>query len=314
MTFDVIPENTIYDFLENCYSAKQYHLAITLTDGVTIYGKLSVLTNWVDDGHIKLYGNTADYDYEMLVPLNQIAGIHIPSRYEQERSEKATAISRESFAENLLEDSHSKAREHSFRATRDWARYSMHMPESFDWGNITFSDDSPVFADWDYLQRSSGGINNIGIGFSVASISAGWDNSLWSLFRKKVTQKQVDINSTCSRKEVVLQGFISFINHSSDNAKEIKAEQLEIEGKQWIAASISSQRVLTARRLKKVDWALAYFCLDGFMFPSELWEKFAQPIKIFAEVVPTSVKTEMGTKNCWLKVRCGAYMKTTEVV
>jgi hypothetical protein len=129
---------------------------------------------------------------------------------------------------------------------------------------------------------------------------------LWSEFEKKVREQDTEPAKVCSKPETVVTGFVSLIEQGADSAKQLMT--VEIEGRQWFGAAVSKVRVHSAAELRTTHWTLTYFATDGFMFPANLWEEMKQPIRIFAEVVPVSVSTEVGEKSCFLKARCAAHL------
>lgn len=325
---DPMPERIIREFVEQCYISGHYTLLVILTDGTPLFGTIQVQTWQVGKGlipaselcfHKRGYLEFHHYDghltdHYVFVPLGQISGI-CAFPYEQKKVESffrhwGRAYFRGSVREHLFHDLVAKARAHRFPFEKCVSMTrTVPISEPLDWRTIEFSGDAPLYSDWMYFRLISGGLNSIGGGVLGVSVSAGWTQSLWSSFKDKVRAHERKLEDVCSEQEVVVTGFVSFLQRVV-NTQSLKktAEGLDMEGARWNAGVICDSRVQSVVELKRRPWVLAYFRTDGFMFPAKLWEKIAQPVRIFAEVVPASVNTQMGQKPCFLKARAAAFL------
>lgn len=215
----------------------------------------------------------------------------------------------------FLTDLLSKASALNFPILPHTRLYSLSPGKNFfDWGDIHFSIDAAIYSDWEYFQRISGGVNSLGVGVTFASLSAGWSESLWSSFKRKVRENQTKPEEISLSKEAVVTGFVSFFEQNDSVLQtENAADNFDMEGTRWVAAAICNRRVATVEERARVEWSLVYYRTDGFMFPIGLWERMEQSVTTFAEVVPVSVYTKAGQKNCFLKARATAYLKSEEV-
>ena len=320
MKFESIPKNEIVRMIEHCYLSGNSSLLIVLIDGTALCAHISGQA-WGGKGlipasevcfslknHLEVEINLMHDEHSVYVPFNQIAGISILP-YSQEEIETREAARSDSAYRKLCHDLMGKAKRHSFKIKRHFVAYGHLFRRPFKWGNISFGNDTPLYCDWDFLSKTCGGLNSLGAGF-VVSFSAGWKNSLMASFKNKVKHRRTEIGRICSKKEAVVSGFVQFVKF--DETAFAKSEQkafLEMESAKWCAAVISSTRVKHKKQFRNVSWALAYFNETSFMFPKSLWESFSQEIRIYGEVIPVTVRTELGKKSCFFKVRAAAYIK-----
>jgi hypothetical protein len=253
------------------------------------------------------------HEYKVFVPLSSIAGIGlIRSKQKQLRIEDTSNYG--SFGRNpdqwltgvLLRSSVLEARTHDFPVARDVVLYSIGVSRPFEWGDIYFKDDTPLYSDWEFLSKKAGGLNSLGVGVPLGSLSAGWDKSLWGSFRKKVKENGTRLESVCTRSELTVSGHVTFFGSDGD---ETPSDALVMEGGEWEAGIVTPYRVWGSVVPPNYVWVLAYFRRDAFMFPRQLWEKIGLPIRIYGERVGVPVKTEYGSVDCYIKVRAVAHQK-----
>ena len=104
-----------------------------------------------------------------------------------------------------------------------------------DIGQIRFTNNTPVYADWEYFQRISGGINNIGVGVPLLSLSVGWNPSILSVFQKRTQEKVADIHDICSYSELVTEGSVLFFEKSNSATP---FNNLQMEGSNWVPGAV----------------------------------------------------------------------------
>ncbi len=329
MHFEPLPKKFLRKFVEE---SDTNSVLLILTDGTPLLGFLSPRRSYTtlgpygekrkfetkdclsETGYLHLEHRQISKEHSIFIPLEEIAGIH-PFAYKQEEIPSDTERSAKTFLrgsvyEKLSKVTRKKARQKGFRVTKYHYAYELFMrSESFDWGNVKFTSNVPLYADWGYFQRISGGIKSIGVGTPIGSISAGWDKSLWALFKKKTKERIKEIVDASTSPEVVVRGFIRLIDVIDESSEQNPMMNLDMEGAQWIPGVICAQQFGTARFLRHRPWVLVYLRSDGFMFPKALWKKIEQPINFFAEVVPVAVNTEIGPRDCFLKIRAAAFVK-----
>jgi len=330
MRLKTMPKAKILEVVDKLYNAGRYSIVVILTDGQALCGDIPRGVYRIDSeynselvlasercfshpGTLEFYHGEIHNEHSIYVPLEKIAGI-APLSYLQEQIKSNTLRSGDTYYigsayKSIFEDSLKKALERGFEVKRHFCVYKLyiHKPH-FDWGNIKFTDNTPLYCDWDYFIKKNGELNSLGVGFGV-SFSAGWSKSLWSSFQSKIAKTEVSLEEVCNRSEVTLLGYVSFLVHRSNEHSLSEEETLSMEGTDWIGAVITRNKIMSIEQLKGTIWAICYFRKDSFMFPQNLWEKFAEPIKIFGEVVPAPFITEFGKANCFVKARAAAYIK-----
>lgn len=329
MKFAPLPKEVIREFLDTSRSS---WYVLTLTDGrslpfevegpyVTYSGdeateipiSRDALDALVPPGHLK---SAVGEERSVFIPLDRIAGINTLS-FEQQQIEmpakgRNTGFVNEHAANILFRHLLEVADASGFPTVHRRAAYApLRMDSRIEFTDVTFANETPLYSDWGYIQRNSGGINSIGVGIPFASLSAGWSKSLWSQFKKKIEGQEKAINDSCSGFEAVSSGFVTFLEEDRSDSSDQPLEQtgLSMEGARWVPAAVSDRRLESTEQLTEVSWSLTYFRADGFMFPLKLWERIGQPVRIFSEVVPVVVRVGGKEQRCYLKARAAAYVK-----
>lgn len=290
-------------------------IILILIDGVSLCGYMGGLSqhkNMISENdveyeyYLKLFYSVDDGDLVVFVPLNYIAGISLIS-YEQ--FSKIIVSKVPYFDEYVLQDLLIKNDSYGFPVTRSEKRDIVPTTTAFVRSEIRFRENTPLYSDWAYLQRTSGGWNNLGLSTPIAGVSAGWEKSLWSLFNKRTTRILSGYDEACTKSELTITGFVSiFERQPSPGGPRVVHEEIEMEGVPWIAAAVCSLKAESIDDLRSNPWLLLYLRRDGFMFPMQLWKDIEQPINIFAEVIPVATITEAGEQPCFLKARAIAFV------
>lgn len=321
----------IFKAIDYCYQTKQYTIQVILVDGKTVLGSIpaQVSTYTVGTGERKvpsskdrcflnnaliIYYGKIFHEHSIYIPLDIIGGINIIN-YEEDVIELDSdpiysPATNMSVSDYIFEDLFSYAIKNKLEIEPHFFQYMLVATKPFVWGDLSYKADVDLYADWNYLKNVSGGINSLGAGVGVFSLSGGWTRSLWSQFKDKVKQKRVDICKIEDECEVVIQGYITFIEYYPEfPVLKGSVNTAEMEGGRWLSAIISTKRISSVSEINGGQWALIYLREDGLMFPKMAWERISNPINIFCEVVHTFVVTEIGTAPFFLKARCAAYIK-----
>ena len=322
---------------------------VILTDGESLYGEIPGKTfiddvpifKFVEDAnelviqHMSVHYN----ECSIYIPINQIAGVSfleltretIPLKSSgspildsikdlpkftgnyEELSEKMRErqIKREGFDHRrvMLEETLKIAEQRHFRIQKYAIDHLMAAQRPFRWGKITFERDTPLYCDWEYLTRISGGVTSLGVGIPGFSLSAGWSKSLWKSFKDKVFKKSISLNQACSQTEVLIGGYITPLTFKRTKKRHKNLARFTMEGKPWISMVITSKKVGTLEELRKSTFIVCYFKDDAFIFPKDLLKEIADPIRIFGESVSTTFETDFGKAECFVKARAASYIK-----
>lgn len=289
----------IKDTLESLYEKKNWGLSVILTNGDSMWGMLSPLqfvdrTFFSSGQSIEIFCLENDTEVALTVPLTTIAG-----------------VSAAPFPQSFQKDSVSL-----MNSSREFET------NCFVWKDITFYQDTPLYSDWDYFFRKSGGINNVGIGF-MASATVGWNKSLWSFFKEQLQANPSPVNESIGLDEVAKIGYITFLAEKTPdggtrkrfiNSKARPIPPLsdkisvEMEGGKWIASVLTEKKISVPEELSEAPWDIVYFKEDAFMFPRTCWEDLVVPIKIYGDVVNTFLSTDFGKAKYFIKARAAAYL------
>ena len=307
---DIIEKNS------NCIDSfslnKYYTIQITLIDGKTVLGEIIPKSSH-SDNYIILEFTEQFNEHSIFIPLDTIAGINYINYQEDTIDDDIKYInnlSKKSSNYYMLEDLFVYAHKMNLKIKHHICAYNMISSKPFAWGDLSYLSDTALYADWNYLQIVSGGINALGAGIAIFSLSSGWTESLWSQFKKKVKQNSVDICKINTENEAVVKGYISFVKHySTPHSLESSIDSIEMEGSKWIPAIISTKKIINNSDIKTNSWTLVYLKEDGLMFPLKAWDRISNPINVYCEVVHVTISTEFGTTPFYLKARCAAYIK-----
>ena len=223
MRLKTMPKAKILEVVDKLYNAGRYSIVVILTDGQALCGDIPRGVYRIDSeynselvlasercfshpGTLEFFYGEIHNEHSIYVPLEKIAGI-APLSYLQEQIKSNTLRSGDTYYigsayKSIFEDSLKKALERGFEVKRHFYGYKplyIHKPH-FDWGNIRFADNTPLYCDWDYFIKKNGGLNSLGVGFGV-SFSAGWSKSLWSSFQSKIAKTEVSLEEVCNRSE-----------------------------------------------------------------------------------------------------------------
>lgn len=279
-----------------------YGYAVVLVSGEWLYGD-RVGTDG-DELVLEQYG----YGHEetVAVPADEVAGVgDAPLRQTREpaASPPPAPYTRNSpMAVSLYETTRSVAEERGYEVTPLYPMYDLAPPDDFAWGAVEFTEDTPLYCDWDHLSRRSGGLTSLGAGGFGFSVSAGWDESLWSAFRATVERTTVPLGVVGERSEATTESFVNFVE--VDGASLTR----EMDGSEWIGAVLSETPVSDASELTTLDWAFAFFKRDGLMIPLDSWEHITDALAVFTEKVESRVQTGFGERRFYLKARATAYL------
>lgn len=258
-------------------------------------------------GHLTLRSVRLNYYDDILVPVDEIAGVY-PISVDQAIVRRAEIDPRDwarSAVDLLAETSAERARSRGLRVERTaWAQWRLSHEGPIRWGPVEFRDDAPLYCDWTFLTQRAGGVRSIGAGF-IVSASAGWSNSLWSAFQKLVVSDLRSLSIVCQYKEVGVAGYVRFLHAGDEDPDQLS---IGMDGTQWDPAVITARRPSEKGIVGAGSWVLAYFRRDALMVPHDLWSRTTQATHVWGDVYPSKIMTEFGAVSCFLKARAGAYL------
>lgn len=176
------------------------------------------------------------------------------------------------------------------------------LGESFSWEETDFDTDTPLYCDWEYLQRRSGGVKSLGGGALGVSLSVGWDESLWSEFQSVVRSQHTEIDAAGQQEAVATTGHVEFVTHQGSYLTR------EMDGSEWVASVIASRDISDGDRLDAIPWMVGYFKRDGLMYPLRSWDNIKVPVTVYGNRIESTIETPFGETEWFLKVRAGAYL------
>jgi hypothetical protein len=321
--------------VDQCYSESNDFLQVVLVDGESLTGRLpgkrALISDFGDcpDSEAKgmrltpssevcfsaagdlilRHDQPPDDVFSVMIPVSQIAGVG-RIEFRQEQAVGTDALAPEAYCEfgKILKRRATMRGFSWFPEVRMYSPFGGHF-RTGKWGKVHFKAPTALYCDWEYLQNRSGGINNVGLGVPIVSISFGWENSLWAKLFKHLKSRKVELSGVEDQPECTVSGFVSFINHAVAKPKnQDELTGLEMEGAEWVPAVMSEKRAQTYEDLKTMDWCFVYFRNDALMFPKRLWDHLSDAVTVFGEVFPAEIETENEKKNCFLKARAAAYI------
>lgn len=274
------------------------------TDGIALYGEIptgQVISDNCSEYHLSPFMGGQD----ILIPANDVAGIRqLPVEQETQNDDDITplppALIR--LSHETIGRSERLGYDFTFQEFPD--PVGRHFGKSFDWGDINFNDDTPLYCDWEHLARKQSGLNSIGAGAFGFSLSAGWDDDLWELFSDLVDRRDKGLSQVIDEPEAAFSGYPKLISKNDDEVIET------MEGSKWVAVLISDSHIDTVEDIEDDAWVIVFFKQDSLMFPMELWSDITDQIKIYGEVVSVPFDAGFGSAECFVKARAAAYFDT----
>jgi hypothetical protein len=256
-----------------------------------------------DEDHLVSRYYAPGYESETVVPYSDVADVVFLPFEQQTRASDTTQSTRLPPSEvAMYERSLAVAKRAGYPVRDLHIAHDLGTQSGFSWGPVTFTRDTPLYCDWDDLQRRSGGLTSLGGGALGISLSAGWEASLWSEFRDVVNTTRVEISDLEDHSAAATTGYVEFVTHEGEYVDR------EMDGNEWIAGVVSEDPVEDPSDLARTSWAIGFFERDSLMFPLETWEYVENAVTLYGDVVDSPIQTGFGDVECFLKVRAAAYV------
>lgn len=322
MHTSIIPFKEIEEFISYCYEngneEDSEQIGVILINNHILFGYLreqmidyngNITRNSLTgkDGYLELYYHEPFKETSVFIPCKDIIGL-FPLSIKQ----KKIKSNKERWADNyttgsiydalfyrlLIED----AALLKYEVLHQEILYNLSPKTTFfNWGKAYFEDTTPLYSDWNYFTKISRGLNSIGIGIPIFSLSIGWEKSLWNSFYKKLKKK--NINNPICKGENKIKGYVRLFDLPSINKNQDPSEFLNMEGEKWYPGAFTLEKINNLKDLKRIDWQLVYFKSDSFLIPARLWSKIDQEISLLVEAVELSVSCKYGKSDYFVKVR-----------
>lgn len=312
-----MPKNEIYSTIDFCYLNNRYNIQIILTNGMVLLGSIPVKSWTISESNpitakercfkkecLELYYTKIFNEQSIYVPIHMISGISIIN-YDQKKvpaTQDSNLVA--SLYDLMFEELLKKAELLNLATERYFYQYSLKTTKPFLWGELSFKGEAALYSDWGYLSNISGGINSVGAGVGIISLSAGWDKSLWAVFKNKMDQKSLNIKFADEYKDGIIEGYVNFIERYELPDFEKVVDRIEMEGTKWLPAIVSENNIKHAKDFQNCNWCVAFFKEECMMLPLNAWEQISQKLRIYGEIIPFSISTEFGVSKFFLKVRC----------
>ncbi len=238
-----------------------------------------------------------DYETEILELIEELKQSIVNGKYH----------STVSFIDYCKIDLCKKCEKHNFVIESDSGlcfKYKRKL-KPFAWGKIDSSSEWDLYADFEYINNISGGINSVGIGCEYGSISVAWGKSLYSERKKLMRKPLINIGDITEKTNdnVVIEANLDFYYAKVEKKKIVQYQSFE--GDKWLPVILSnkSKRSQSLNDLKDEDWCIGYMREKDMLIPHDAFETVQHPLKIQGQVIPIPVKTQMGDKNFIIKIR-----------
>lgn len=275
------------------------------TGGTVLYGSLP--TNQLSpdvypEYRLQPFGKRSP----LLIPSTKVAGIRPLTVQQKSISDENEISSLPPLIQQLKKATIERADEVEYINTVDEVspvgkHYGAPVPD-FNWNDIEFTDDTPLYCDWNYLTRKEGGLESLGAGALGFSLSAGWNESLWSSFNDIIENKQVQIGEEPGKSEVTLSGYIGLLSIDDNYVTK------NMEGEDWIGGIISNEIIDGIDQFEDSNLSIVMFRKDSFMFPIDLWSDINNEVSVYGDVMNVSFNTGFSEADCFIKARAAAYI------
>jgi len=290
MGFDPMTPDEIQAYL-GVIGDKAEAISVILTDGAMLTGRYSIRDD--PSQPLSLYALSNSVLYRAKIPANRIAGILEQNPVGAKApdpsllvppAERAGLGVDETFVARIMEPGSA------------WAQAE----------RIQYKARTMLYFDAAAISARSGGINAIGGGCAVASVSLGWQAKLVGKAVGRLKRHIFEVGSHCAarRSDLTLKGYVEFFDVSKAKPSSGGGPLLEVEGALWTAAFV--WRSPAAGRGSNDPWALCYFRQDCMGLGPASWERIVQPLRIYGDMQPHEQTMKLGVAQCYLKVRAAA--------
>lgn len=210
---------------------------------------------------------------------------------------------KEGFEDSLLDELYIKAKRYGFPISYYQVSYLRPIPKPFAWGELKTVYPFPIYADWEYINRISGGLNSIGAGLFIVSGSVGWQKSLYGI-REQLMEKNVQRLDSINQSEmesVVISAYIDIVRMKKGSKMSMPYEV--IEGEKWFPVILSEKRMSVSCDFKTKAWCVGYMKEACILVPKTVFESIQEPVKIQGEIIPISISTSFGNCKFAIKIR-----------
>jgi hypothetical protein len=172
--------------------------------------------------------------------------------------------------------------------------------------DISYSQRTILYADWEALQRKMGFIWNVTLGFTIfgVSLSPNRKRSIqqfaWSKLNGETYSWESD--ELPNGDEVVLEGCINLM---CDNSQLVRLNPIGSETIDQDLIAVVRNRIGTSECGDSnnvwVNGVLGGISLKYVDHPLGFWEKIQTPLRVFGQVIGSSVQSQFGIKKWFLK-------------
>jgi hypothetical protein len=315
MNYQIASSTEIASFINECYKRKILEVGIILYNGDVIYGILrsqsTIYSNGEyenedclsKEGFIELYYPKPFREISVFVPCEHVAGMFVMEiSQKKEFSSDTTKWAGNYYDDSIIESLFYKslidnAQKHNYPINRHLFCYQLiKIQEHFKWGNVEFNSFTPLYADWDYLNKTSPKINSFGFTIFSVGLSFGKEKDLMKVLYDKLTKD--DKNNSTKR-------LLGYIHLNSFDEKNV----VLMENSKWYPAFITDSSKWLKGRQKTDCFHLIYLNQEKMLFPLDQWDRITQKLSVFAECFPQEVNTQMGKVSCYYKARAIAYIE-----
>lgn len=288
-----MPYSLIRESLDDCQiSTTAPWIQVFLTDGTEIAGCYGSL----NEEHISLEHNEVSNEMSVLIPVRDIAGIASFS-FSQDTIvlEDATADFFDEYPPGYASFLNKRlievARKRNYQIKSHCCFYCISPTKPFRWGPVSLKTSQVLYRDPKFLtQNGKGGARLEGatlFGFNLKI-----EPNLAKRGLNAIQGRPVPLTQDALENTALISGHLQFLE---------EVPPIELEGRQWIPASISSLPVSCFAELFHCSWKLVYFCEEYIQHPKNCWEVLKDPIRVFGEVIEQPFSTEHGSQPHFLK-------------
>jgi hypothetical protein len=323
-----------------CEEGRAVLIQVVLTDGHTLVGAIESYlkhgNSYLVDGACLRLIIPNEHD-DLVVPLSRIAAIRGVS-WLAEHADEGEDLSQVAELRRYEEPGTDAGTKWSYEVAESAGIERLHAKEFHPigvrrpivWGRIAFASFEPMYCDWDYLSRMSGGIRSLGLSTPIGGLSVGAEPSLWDAFVRQIRSTafidfdEIHTSSTGNfEPSEQPQGLSMFLEKAGiKEAGQNKGlcavrgnvtffqERVfhEMEGGQWELGVFTKEWQDNRTKLEGVAWVPIYFLRKGFMYPRDLWERVMSPFTILCSCHGIKLNAFGAERHLFLKARLAAFL------
>lgn len=313
------------------------HEIVIAEKGFVWYGKLGSRISSKANGMLKLYSEETLHgsfialaDVYSLIPLSDISalfimdyhGIGYYTKGEHKQLKDATGAFDEKtnlLARHLMwqhVDLKNKCIARRYRRIEYPKRIGhLYMQGDLIWKQRNkLTDGTPLYCDWEYIDRVHKGITATGLGAFGFSANFEWRGAPAEIAEKMINNNAIDFCDAANSLSGTVEGHImiraAYVIEGKLKYKRLFEETQNFEGKEWVMGIFSPFPFTSTEDLFDKNWCIVMLKIDNLQISEEMFGLISDKVRVYGEFVGLSANTEYGeSADFFIRARIAASIK-----